>query len=692
MHRRPRMPLGLAAVAVLLTLAAQLPAAAGVTGSPQQPEKTVALPSSPGRNEVTYTGHAPFNNGSTGIALDDPQGACSPDGNEQLNDQHYIGVTVPPSVDPAYDTLIRFQIDWEAPGNEAIADLALHVFGPDGELVASSDGSQYSEGINVTDQAPGVYDVLVCAFQTLPQGQDYTATISASTIEPPDFPASREAPPTYRQYQAPAGVATSAGEPSIGSSWVSDKTLFTAYTDEYVVDFDDAKGSSTWTLVNDDVTDPSNKVSLDPIGFTDSVTGRTFVSQLYLACSAAAFSDDDFSSPPVPSQGCGSVVNGFDHQTFGGGPYPDGAVPGPLTDYPHAVYYCSQAIALVTPGATCSRSDTGGVAFGPAIPIYDGTQCSGIHGHVRVGPEGTVYVPNVKCGGNQGVAVSKDAGMTWTVHRIPDSVEGASDPSVAAGSDGTVYFGYGDGTGKPRIAVSRDQGETWSPSVDVGIPFGIHNTEFSEVIAGDGDRAAFAFLGTPTRGSTQADSFGKSADGSTFVGAEWHLYVATTYDRGATWTTVDATPGDPVQRGCIWNSGGGNPCRNLLDFNDITVDRTGRVMVGYADGCVPASIDATSAVDSAPENDCANSTRVDRNGLLDHGAIARQVGGKGLFAAFDTTAAAPGAGPGPGTAPPATAAPSGGRLPATGGLPAAAVALALVGSGALLVRRRRRAA
>lgn len=687
LHRSARVPFAFAAAALVLAATSSLPAGATVTGSPTAPEKTVSLPSSPGRNAITYQGHAPFNNGSTGIAADDPQGACNPDGNDALNDQHYIGVTVPPSVDNSFDTLIRFQIDWTAPGNEAVADLALHLFGPDGKLVASSDGSQYSEGINVTDKAPGVYNVLVCAFQTGPTGQDYTATISAQTVKPPPFPAAKGVTaPTYHQFEAPKGVAASAGEPSIGSNWKSGNTLFTAYTDEYVVKFDDAKRTSTWTLVNDDVTDPSNKISLDPIGFTDSVTGRTFVSQLYLACSAAAYSDDDFDSPAVPTQGCGSIINGFDHQTFGGGPYPEGALPGPITSYPHAVYYCSQAPGLLTPGATCARSDDGGLTFGPGIPIYDGTQCSGIHGHVRVGPEGNAYVPNVKCGGNQGVAVSKDAGLTWAVHKIPDSIEGSSDPSVAAGKDGTVYFGYGDGTGKPRIAVSRDKGTTWAPSVDVGIPFGIHNTEFSEVIAGDGDRAAFAFLGTPSRGSTQADSFGKSADGKTFVGAEWHMYVATTYDRGKTWTTVDATPKDPVQRGCIWNSGGGNPCRNLLDFNDITVDKTGRVLVGFADGCVPEAIDATDG------NNCALSRAVADNGLLDHGAIVRQMSGKGLFAAYDATVTTPVQAP-PAAAPPAAPAPGsapGGSLAATGGLPAAAVGLLLLLIPALAARRLRR--
>ena len=76
----------------------------------------------------------------------------------------------------------------------------------------------------------------------------------------------------------------------------------------------------------------------------------------------------------------------------------------------------------------------------------------------------------------------------------------------------------------------------------------------------------------------------QSAD---FLGV-WHLFVAFTYDGGRTWITANATPSDPVQRGCIWNQGGSNPCRNLLDFNDITTDAFGRVLVGYADGCTGA--------------------------------------------------------------------------------------------------------
>jgi hypothetical protein len=39
-----------------------------------------------------------------------------------------------------------------------------------------------------------------------------------------------------------------------------------------------------------------------------------------------------------------------------------------------------------------------------------------------------------------------------------------------------------------------------------------------------------------------------------------------------------------------------NPCddqRNMLDFNDITLDRQGRVLVAYTDGCVGPCVTST---------------------------------------------------------------------------------------------------
>src|SRR5205085_1454515 len=99
-----------------------------------------------------------------------------------------------------------------------------------------------------------------------------------------------------------------------------------------------------------------------------------------------------------------------------------------------------------------------------------------------------------------------------------------------------------------RIAVSHDQGNTWVNDQEVGTEFGLTNMTFPEVVAGDDNRAAYAFLGTKVPGD-YTDQANYPQD------APWHLYIATTFDGGVTWTTIDATPTDPVQRGSICNLG-----------------------------------------------------------------------------------------------------------------------------------------
>jgi hypothetical protein len=244
------------------------------------------------------------------------------------------------------------------------------------------------------------------------------------------------------------------------------------------------------------------------------------------------------------------------------------------------------------------------------VPIYNLTQCSGLHGHVKVAPDGTAYVPNKDCNGQAGVAVSTNNGLSWTVHTVPGSSAGSSDPSVGIGADGTVYFGWSNGDGRAKVAVSHDQGSTWTNLSDVGASFGIQNVAFPAVVGGDSNRAAFAFLGTPASGNATGDD--------PAFPAVWHLYVAHTTDGGANWVTADLTPSDPVQRGTICTTG--TTCgttRNLLDFMDITVDEEGRVLVGYADGCVGTCVNGGA------------------NTFASEARIARQTGGKRLYAAFD---------------------------------------------------------
>ncbi|MBA3242445.1 MAG: PKD domain-containing protein, partial [Acidobacteria bacterium] len=226
------------------------------------------------------------------------------------------------------------------------------------------------------------------------------------------------------------------------------------------------------------------------------------------------------------------------------------------------------------------------------------------------------------CGTGQGVVVSENNGASWTVRTIPGSTasSGIKDPSVGIATDGTVFFGGTDGNSLPFAAVSKTKGQTWTNLQRIGADLGIVNATFPQMIAGDPNRAAFAFLGSTTPGDGQSPITAANP----FKGA-WHLYISTTYDGGVTWTTINATPNDPVQQGSICNSGtvvcDREPNdRNLLDFNDIQIDKQGRPYAAFADGCI------TSA--------CINGDYT-KNDYAARAAFARQSGGKTLFAAFD---------------------------------------------------------
>jgi hypothetical protein len=471
-----------------------------------------------------------------------------------------------------------------------------------------------------------------------------------------------------RQRSGPANTFTAyrtgadGGEPSIGWDPLRNAAIYGADTFEKRLTWDDSVVPGRITV--QDTTPPSSVTTFDPITFTDRSTGRTFSSQLTLACSLFSYSDDAGQSWQ-PGQGCGEGTV-LDHQTVGGGPFTPGAPLQATTAYPDAVYYCAQN----SYSGGCATSTDGGLTFGPVSPAYntpanaaddpdptiaaEGGACSALHGHIRVSPDGTVYLPIKGCGGtptagnltnteyfggHPSVSVSTDNGQTWSVRRVDaGDNQDESDPSVATGRGdkvpgGRLYLGWEDGvnptettygtTSSARIAMSTDHGRTWSAPVDVSTPMGVHNVQFPEVIAGDDDRAAFAWLGTDAVGDDQHNGF-VGPDGNPAV---WHLYVSMTYDGGQTWTTTDTTPNDPVQRGCIDLQGTSNKTatdtnicdqRNLLDFNDINVDNQGRVLAAFADGCVDACV--------------SDPTMLSRASV---GTVMRLTTGRGLFAAYD---------------------------------------------------------
>jgi len=570
-------------------------------------------------NPITWVGTAP------GGSSPDAENTCV----EGVNCETFT-ITLNGTVNDWAGKAARVRINWLLPATDY--DIYIHagsVAGP--QTDHSGDGLTTSEDALIIPSRDGVgtFAVHVVYFAAT-AGDQYHGIVDV--VESPfvDPGIASGDVPAYRNYAAPAPLGKSAGEPSIGLS-KSGNAFFLSNTETLRVTFNENDPSAA-TWVNKSALNTSIE-SFDPILFTDPQTSRTFVSQLLpTKMSLMSFTDDD-GETWTPSQGSG-LNSGVDHQTIGGGPFKPGILGrGPTTYYPNAVYYASQDDGL----ASIALSTDGGQTFGVAVPMWNLLQCGGLHGHIKVAPDGTVYVPNKSCFSAQGFAVSEDNGQTWNIRTVPGSVSGETDPSIGIGSDGTVYFGFSNADGKPMIAVTHDRGLTWQNIQDVGISQGINNTVFAAVAAGDPDRAAFFFLGSKTGGAN-----GLSTD-RTYDGV-WYGYIATTYDGGRSWVTQNATPGDPVQRGVICTEGTGCPSgtRNLLDFNGLEIDAKGRPHAAFADGCITANcingVDWNGA-STSPTGGTSGQPDGKVNGydndLTKRATIIRQIGGRTLYAKYD---------------------------------------------------------
>ncbi len=544
-------------------------------------------------------------------------------------DDFGLTVNVPAAFENTHNIVIS--VAWPNPAEDY--DIYLRQGAPPGTAGLKDAASSSNPEVIVADAKPGAYTIRTVPFAVAGGSTTTTVELRLKPSSPPPVTPGPDTP-RYHNFAAPPMLGNSAGEPTLAAGkpiagQPGGRTMFIAGLETLRVTWNDCSSPASAPgfpadpvqsapLWEDKSFATTSITSLDPILFGDLETGRVQVSQLGPKTSFLAYTDDD-GETYTPTQG--SPVNpGVDHQTIGGGPYSPNLEP-PHPSHPNALYYASQDIAV----AQLGRSDTGGLSYGPAVPMYNLTQCGGLHGHVKVTPRsplseanghvGTVYVPNKGCAGQQAVVVSEDNGTTFAIRQVPGSVAGPSDPSVGIDKAGKIYVAMADGTGAAKVSVSADKGVTWQSAspIDVGAPFGIKNTVFPTAVGGDSGRATVMFLATDTGGDYEATDV--------FTGI-WHIYAAHTFDGGLTWTTVRVTPeNDPVQRGSICT--GGTTCggdRNLLDFNDMEIDQEGRVIMAYADGCVG----------------CTSPTGADSRS--DKATIARQSGGKRMLAAFDPPA------------------------------------------------------
>jgi hypothetical protein len=447
-------------------------------------------------------------------------------------------------------------------GSSADTTIAVYADAPGGQLLGCSDDPVANAIIAETSVRVSANETAFIQIGTSETTVGEILVTVDHLATPPD-PCSGDDCLSFRAYPAPGLFGNGAGELNIGINPETDAAMVLTLNRTLRVTWDE-DGNDEWT----DVTELLLKDTNDPILWTDPVTGRTFIAQLraYVG-SIMGYTDDDGETWQITQPA--TVEPSWDHQSVGGGPYPLG-LENPF--YNRAMYYCAQTGLAAN---QCARSDNGGISWGAPLPMQVGA-CGGLHGHIAVSPiTGAVVVPHKSCNGQQGVVVSETAGTTWRTTRLGGTLSSRSDPAVAYDDAGRLYF-IGESGGTPVVATSDDDGQTWTTPIDLGAPYGMRNTTFSMAVAGDAGRAAVAWYGTPRGGNDQAAGFA----------GIWHVYVSVTTDGGATWTTTDATPNDPIQRGCIWMGGGGNACRNLLDFQGMDIDSKGRIVIAAADGCV----------------------------------------------------------------------------------------------------------
>ncbi|HVL88008.1 MAG TPA: sialidase family protein [Candidatus Thermoplasmatota archaeon] len=338
----------------------------------------------------------------------------------------------------------------------------------------------------------------------------------------------------------------------------------------------------TWEPVGDVVVGP--KANLDPWMWVDPITNRVYNAPLYVVCTWASWSDDLGQTWTAnPLTGCGPPAH--DHQKLTTGPPPPGVT---TMGYPNVVYYSYNSFR--DEGTWISTSLDGGRTWSLGGVAHPSDCHAGVAGPVAVGIDGTAYSPKPACKGAN-VAVSRDGGRSWEVTgRIDDygiQEPLAVNPHIATDSAGNAYLVYPGLDNLLYVSVSTDAGRTWSKPIRASPPQ-VTGTVFSVITAGEPGRVAIAYLGTDADtsrwGGNGHPPSPENADESTV----WHFYLTMSenaLDADPLFVSQRVTPeDDPVQIGCVWQSGGGNPCRNLLDFIGMT-QHEGRPYVVFADGC-----------------------------------------------------------------------------------------------------------
>lgn len=319
----------------------------------------------------------------------------------------------------------------------------------------------------------------------------------------------------------------------------------------------------------------------DPMVYIDPVTQRVFDidQRLAVTCYTVTYSDDLGGSWFGAFPACDAPP--ADHQTILAKP-PSVLPASPL--YPNLVFVCWNQIYATA----CVRSFDGGTTFQRVAPPYEGVvpgeECligpvaSALVGHLKAGPDGTIYLPKEHCG-HALIAISQDDGLTWGRFEVTDMEVTGADPVVSVDAEGTVYYVFTAAEDSHvYLVTSIDQGATWGEPVDITPP-GITAVHLPTIVAGDAGRLAMAWVGTDDPEGFEVDVEDEDAN------ATWHGYLSVITEANTATPTVTTARVNPADDPLVRGHCGPGRCPGLTDFIDVQMDVDGRPWAAFVDAC-----------------------------------------------------------------------------------------------------------
>ncbi len=315
--------------------------------------------------------------------------------------------------------------------------------------------------------------------------------------------------------------------------------------------------------------------SNDPYLYVDKFNDKLVKFDMHaLTAMFVEYSDNDGEtwSTPFPVEGYYAPQ---DHQSIASMPHGN-AIVGDVV-YVYCINTGSPAL-----GAQCSRSLDGGHTWDAQQIGYPtesfGNQCSGLHGHVAGGSDGSIYRGNPSCEG-PAVYASHDGGYTWTENTITTEVgmqQGwhSHEVAVAVDEGGNVHATWISTDMMPWYAYSRDKGETWSSPVMIAAPT-VKETGFPTIFAGDEGRVVMGYIGEVVDCNEMNNTTAKHCG--------WGGYMAIMTDafteNPLITSVVVNLPEDALD---ITSDCGNVRCGGFGDFIDVELDDEGRPWIALA--------------------------------------------------------------------------------------------------------------